>query len=237
MRRSLLALAACGLLFPGASTPQDGAAKPPPADPLLADASYALGFNAGKTCKEQAVELDLDAFERGLRDGLGGAEPRLDEERMTEAMLAFQQQLMKKQADLLAALSERYRRAGRAYLEANAKKPGVRSLPSGLQYEVLAAGNGPTPGPADAVLVNYRGTFTNGVPFDDSATQGGPVLVPLAQVIPGWKEALSRMKVGAKWRLVIPPDLAYGAEPPPGGLVPPNAVLVYEIELVAIPEP
>ncbi len=232
MRRPTLVLAACALLLPGSSPPQD---EPGPAGvALLKDASYALGVNVGRTCKEQAVELDLDAFEQGLRDGLGGAEPRLTEQQMTEAMLAFQQHLMKKQADLVRVLGERFRKAGRDFLATNAAKPGVEVLPSGLQYEVLEPGSGRRPKPADSVLVDYRGSLTNGLVIDDSAEQGGPVSVALAEVIPGWGEALGLMKVGAKWRIVIPADLAYGADPPPGGVVPPNAVLVYELKLVEI---
>ncbi len=128
----------------------------------------------------------------------------------------------------------RRRRKAETYLAANGKKPGVTVLPDGLQYKVLKQGTGPVPKATDTVKVHYAGTLTNGTEFDSSIKRNEPAVFPVNGVIKGWTEALQRMKVGSKWQLVIPADLAYGANPPPGAPIPPNAVLVFEVELLGI---
>ena len=120
---------------------------------------------------------------------------------------------------------------GREYLAANARKPGVVSLPSGLQYEVLRAGSGQPPGPDDVVVAHYRGTHIDGRQFDGTEPGGEPAAFSLRGVVPGWQEALGLMGVGAKWRIHLPPNLAYGEEGSPPAIEP-NEVLVFEIELV-----
>jgi FKBP-type peptidyl-prolyl cis-trans isomerase len=120
-----------------------------------------------------------------------------------------------------------------AYLAANAKQPGVQTLPSGLQYKVVAAGPpGPSPKPGDAIKVHYEGALTNGQVFDSSIARGKPLLMPLANLVPAWMEALPRMHVGDEWMLYVPPELGYGPEG--SGPIPPNAVLVFRIKLLGM---
>ena len=126
--------------------------------------------------------------------------------------------------------------AGLAYLKANKDKPGVHTTPSGLQYEILTEGTGPKPSPADTVTVHYVGKLTSGQVFDSSVARNEPATFPLRQVIPGWTEGVPLMRVGSRYRFTIPPDLGYGAEGA-GGVIPPNAVLVFDIELLAISGP
>ena len=123
---------------------------------------------------------------------------------------------------------------GEKFLAANAKKPGVQATASGLQYQVLQPGNGPKPKDTDTVRVNYRGALLDGTVFDDSAQHGGPATIPLAQVVPGWREGIALMPVGSKYRFWIPASLGYGEAGTPGGPIPPNATLVFEVELLGI---
>ena len=125
---------------------------------------------------------------------------------------------------------------GKAFLEANGKKPGVTTTASGLQYQVIAAGKGPRPKPTDTVRVNYKGMLLDGTVFDDSSQHGGPAQIPLAQVVPGWQEGIALMPVGSKYRFWIPSELGYGESGTPGGPIPPNATLVFEVELLGIGE-
>ncbi|QDV32582.1 FKBP-type peptidyl-prolyl cis-trans isomerase [Tautonia plasticadhaerens] len=234
-RRSIGLLAGCAAALTIAGGPPQGPeAAPVPPDELRTRASYGLGLNAGRVSKQQGIEVDPEAFARGLRDGLSGGEPPYTEEQLSEALLAFQQQLMLKQEQLIREVGARLSREGRAFLQLNATRPGVTRLPSGLQYKVVREGSGPSPRAGDTVFVRYKGTLTDGTLIEDSAEMGGVISVPLERVIPGWREALLLMEVGSKWELFIPPDLAYGPDPPAGGPVPPNAVLVYEVELLAI---
>jgi FKBP-type peptidyl-prolyl cis-trans isomerase FklB len=122
--------------------------------------------------------------------------------------------------------------AGKAFLEANRKKDGVKTLPSGLQYKVLAEGKGKSPKATDDVTVNYRGTLVDGTEFGSSYSQGKPLTLKVNGVIRGWSEALQMMKEGSKWQLFIPPDLAYGGRSM--GRIPPNSTLVLDVELVSV---
>jgi FKBP-type peptidyl-prolyl cis-trans isomerase FklB len=133
----------------------------------------------------------------------------------------------------MAAAAEANKTQGEAFLKTNGAKPGVVTLPSGLQYQILTAGKGPKPTSSDTVMCNYRGTLIDGTEFDASAQHGGPASLPVSGVIPGWTEALQLMPVGSKWRLFVPADLAYG-ERGAGGDIGPNAALIFDIELLSI---
>ncbi len=124
------------------------------------------------------------------------------------------------------------KKKGAEFLTANKAKPGVQTLPDGLQYKVLKDGTGPMPGPTDKVSVNYTGTLVDGTVFDSS--KGTPVSFGVNQVIKGWTEALQKMKVGSKWQIVIPSELAYGENGTPGGPIGPDSTLIFEVELLAI---
>lgn len=206
--------------------------------------SYGIGRNIGNSLKSQGVELDLKAFAAGIADATSGAESRLTEEQLRDAMITYQKQLQKKQAmaelerdPKRKAQAEKNAKDGAAYLAANGKKDGVKTTKSGLQYKVLKAGDGTTsPKETSTVQTHYHGTLTDGTVFDSSVERGEPASFRVDQVISGWTEALQMMKEGDKWQLVIPSDLAYGLTPRPGGPIGPNAVLVFEVELLKIVE-
>lgn len=199
--------------------------------------SYALGLMMGKNLTQQGISLDVDAHAHGLRDGLTGAEPLMTEDEVEKTMVTFQMSMQEQFAKKMAEEAEQNIEAGTAFLEKNKAKEGVVTLPSGLQYEVLAEGEGDKPSETDTVKVHYTGTLVDGTVFDSSVERGQPVVFPVNRVIPGWTEALQLMSPGDKWHLVIPSDLAYGegGHPPKIG---PNSVLQFDVELLEVnPEP
>jgi FKBP-type peptidyl-prolyl cis-trans isomerase FklB len=195
--------------------------------------SYAVGMNIGKGLKQQAASLDIDAILAGLRDGFGDGDARLSEQEMQATLGALQQRLQAaEQARMQAAAGENLA-ASQAFLEQNKQREGVQTTASGLQYEVIEAGDGAMPTVADTVTVHYRGTLPDGTVFDSSYDRGEPVTFPIGGVIPGWQEALQLMKVGSKYKLAIPPDLAYGANGA-GPVIGPNQALIFDVELLGI---
>ena len=215
------------------------AAAPLPADDtnVLTDdrakTSYAVGMSLGHNL--QGADLDPDILLRGFKDEQSGGTTLLTPEEAQTFVRNFQQTLAANRAKMQAALAEKNKTEGDAFLAQNKDKPGVVTLPDGLQYKIITDGTGPSPTPADRVTVNYRGTFIDGTEFDSSAKQGHPVQFILGRVIRGWTEALLRMKVGSKWQLFIPPNLAYGPQGFQG--IPPNAVLIFDVELLSIQTP
>jgi len=195
--------------------------------------SYSLGYQFGKNMKFEGAELDLDAYRDGLRDALDGKDPRMTQEEIRKTIAAFQQRMTAAQQKRQSDQAEKNLAEGRAFLAENGRKEGVSTLPSGLQYKVLAEGSGRTPGRTDTVTVQYRGTFIDGAQFESSYGRAVPPTFQMEGLISGWTEALLMMKEGAKWVLYLPPDLAYGAKGSPP-VIPPNSVLVFEIELVSI---
>lgn len=196
-------------------------------------ASYAIGANIGRSMKKEGVDLDPALISRGIKDGFGGGKMLLTDEQAQTALVAFSGEMKKKQEALIAAVGAANQKTGETFLAANKAKPGVVTLPSGLQYKVLTAGTGPKPTAEDTILCNYRGTLINGTEFDNSAKHGGPTEIPVGGVIKGWTEALQLMPVGSKWQLFIPGDLAYG-ERSPAPQIPPNSTLIFEVELISI---
>lgn len=192
--------------------------------------SYSIGLNIGSTLKQQDLGLNPEALAAGLKDALAGAKTLLTEEEMRETLMNFQRELMTKQLQK----GEQNKKAGQDFLAENKSKPGVVTLPSGLQYKVIREGKGQKPKATDVVKTNYRGTLVDGTEFDKSE-EGEPAQFPLNQVIPGWTEALQLMPVGSKWQLFVPSDLAYGAQGQ--GPIPPNSTLIFEIELLGIEAP
>ncbi|MHC2071035.1 FKBP-type peptidyl-prolyl cis-trans isomerase [Bremerella sp. T1] len=191
-------------------------------------ASYAIGRNIANEVANPDVPFDVEALVAGFRDGLSGKESKLSEEQVTAALQAFQtlvQGQMQKKAEEAA-------KAGETYLAENAKKEGVETTKTGLQYKVIEAGTGATPKLTDTVVCHYKGTLVDGTEFDSSYKRGEPAQFPVNGVIAGWTEALQKMKVGGKWKLYIPANLAYGPQGRPG--IPPNAVLLFDIELLDI---
>ncbi len=196
---------------------------------------YAIGQNIGKTISADKIELDKTALMAGVRDALEGNPSALSNEAMAETFKQFQEQQMAAQMkaqEEQAAKQADVDAKNVAYLEANKAKEGVVVTESGLQYRVLEAGEGEMPGAEDEVTVHYRGTLVDGTEFDSSYSRGEPISFPVQGVIPGWVEGLQLMKTGSKYEFVIPSDLAYG----PGGVgsIPPNSVLVFEVELISV---
>jgi len=219
---------------PSSQTPSQPPAAPNgPFKEAKENYSYALGLSIGENMKRQSVDLDLAAFDQGMKDGLGGGKALMTDEEVKANMNAFQLDLRARKEEKARAETAKAKQEGEAFLEANKSKPGVVVLPSGLQYKILTAGTGPKPAAADTVVCNYRGTFINGVEFDNSEKHGGPATFPVGRVIPGWTEALQLMPVGSKWQLFVPADLAYGARGA-GADIPPNSALIFEVELLSI---
>lgn len=196
-------------------------------------ASYSIGVNIGSGIKANALDLNTDALMAGVQDGISGAKPQLTDKEREETLMAFEQDMMKKETERLKELAEKNKKEGTAFLAANKAKEGVKTLPSGLQYKVLAEGNGAQPKPTDQITVNYRGTLLDGTEFDNSYKRGEPATLQLNGVIKAWSEALPLMKTGAKWELFVPADLAYG-EKGAGRAIGPNSTLIFEVELLSI---
>ena len=194
----------------------------------LEKTSYAIGLNIGNSWKQQDIDANYEFFVRGIKDAKTGGTPLLNEAETVAVLNKFRQDLMAKQQEKL----QKIKGEGDAFLAANKDKPGVISLPNGLQYKVLTERKGPSPKPEDMVEVNYRGTFIDGTEFDANKAYS----TPANRVIRGWTEALTRMSPGAKWQLFIPSDLAYG----PQGKRPkitPNSALLFDLELVSFQSP
>ena len=226
MKYLIVAAAGLGLLASAAALAQDAKKAAPPAAPavpggndLKKQASYSFGLAVGKQLKAQGAEIDVALFSSGLTDAMAGT-PKMTDAQAQQTIEAFQKQVATQR--------------GTAFLAANKAKPGVVTTPTGLQYKVLKEGTGPIPKATDTVATHYKGALIDGTEFDSSYKRGQASEFEVNGVIPGWTEALQKMKVGSKWQLVIPPELAYGASPPPGAPIPPYAVLVFEIELLKI---
>ena len=198
--------------------------------------SYSMGLDLGNYLKSVGDELDIKTLKMGLDDGYSGAEPKMSQEEIAAVQAEFTAKMKAKQEAELEEMKQKNIEAGKAYLEENKKKEGVKVTESGLQYEVLEAAEGETPKATDMVKVDYVGTLVDGSEFDSSVKRGEPAVFGVNQVIPGWGEALQLMQVGAKYRVVIPSDLAYGeAGAPP--VIQPNSVLIFEINLLGIEKP
>jgi FKBP-type peptidyl-prolyl cis-trans isomerase FklB len=198
--------------------------------------SYAIGQYTGSHWKRQGLEtgdINIDRFIEGFRDVILDGNPRLDEQEMNVALRALNTELRGRFEEKRRVFGEKNKAEGEAFLAQNKTKPGVKTTPSGLQYKVISEGAGPNPTPTDNVTVHYRGTLIDGTEFDSSYKREKPQTFRASGVIPGWTEALQMMNPGAKWQLVIPPDLAYG-ERGGGATIGPNAVLVFDVELLSI---
>jgi FKBP-type peptidyl-prolyl cis-trans isomerase len=194
--------------------------------------SYGIGVGAARNFKRQGVEIDLDMVVKGLRDELSGAKLLLSEEDLSAAMTTFQTEMKQKQEQDAKKAAEDNKKAGDAFLAKNKAKEGVVTLPSGLQYKILKAGNGKKPTEADTVDCQFRAALLDGTEFDGSNPGSKPVTFAIKGAIPGWKEALKLMPIGSKWQIFVPPQLAYG-EKGAGGIGP-NATLIFEVELLSI---
>ena len=195
--------------------------------------SYSLGYMFGQSLRAQGLDINLEVYDAGIRDAVGGMNPLLSQEEIQKTVVEIQKRVMAARQKEIKEMAEKNLLESRAFLEENKKKEGVKALPSGLQYKVLAEGAGSkTPAATSQVTVNYRGALLNGVEFDSSYKRGKPATFQVDKVIRGWGEALQLMKEGSKWQLFIPPELGYGDRG--AGPIPPNSALIFEVELISV---
>lgn len=198
-----------------------------------AKASYSIGVDIGRNLKRSTEDLSLQALRVGLRDGFQEDTTLLNDEEMRQVIMNYRKDLIAKREVKRKEMSTNNLAKGEIFLKENAKKEGVVTLPSGLQYKVLKEGTGAIPTATNMVTTHYVGTLIDGTEFDSSLKRGQPATFPVSGVIPGWTEALKLMKVGSKWQLVVPPKLGYG-ENGAGDKIGPNATLIFEVELLDI---
>ncbi len=200
-------------------------------------ASYVVGMTIGKSLEPIKDEVDMDTLIKAVKTTMTGGKALLTDEQAQKVAQAFDQRLQAKKVSESAEALKKNAAEGEAFLAANAKKPNVKTTASGLQYQVLVEGKGPKPTASDMVRVHYKGELLDGKPFDSSYDRGEPAVFSLQQVAPGWAEGVQLMPVGSKYKLWIPSKLGYGEQGTPGGPIPPNATLVFEVELLAIVKP
>ncbi len=197
--------------------------------------SYSIGLNVGHNLGRDSIAINPDAFIRGLLDAALDSSARLmTEAQVQETIMQYQAEQRTKLEEGAKVAGEKNKAEGDAFLAQNKKQPGVVTLPSGLQYKVLVEGKGKTPKLSSSVTTQYSGKLLNGEEFDSSYKHGEAATFPCSGVIKGWTEALQLMKEGSKWELYIPPELAYGPAGMGGGVIPPNATLIFQLELVSV---
>lgn len=191
--------------------------------------NYSVGYQIGGDFKRQGIEMDATAVVQGIGDALSDAEPKMTEEEMRQTLVELKQKVVAEQRKRSVERELEMLAAGEAFMEENARKEGVQTTESGLQYEILEAGTGERPGPQDQVTVHYRGKLINGTEFDSSHKRDAPATFRLDGVIKGWAEGLQLMQEGGKARFVIPPKLGYGDRGPLG-----HRTLIFDVELLAV---
>lgn len=194
--------------------------------------SYSLGYQFGDALKKQGIELNMEIYTSAIKDGLAGKEPLMSQEEIRSTVMELQKRAMAARQAEQKEKAAKNLAEGKAFLEENKKKEGVKTLPSGLQYKVLKEGSGKTPNMNDTVTVHYRGTLIDGTEFDSSHSRNQPAQFGVKSVIRGWAEALQLMKEGSKWQLFIPPELAYGERG--SSAIGPGSTLIFEVELVSV---
>ena len=195
--------------------------------------SYGIGMTIANNFKKQSVDIDPIVFGQAVKDVLTGAKTLLTEDQAQDALAGLQQRMMATQSERMKTLGEKNKKEGDAYLAENKKKEGVKTTPSGLQYKVLKEGTGPKPTEKQTVTVNYRGMLIDGTEIDNSYKRGEPATREVTGFIKGWVEGLQLMPVGSKFQFVIPSALAYGSAGS-GPVIGPDAVLVFEVELLSV---
>jgi FKBP-type peptidyl-prolyl cis-trans isomerase FkpA len=199
--------------------------------------SYMIGMQMGRSLEQVKDEVDVDVIAKAIKTSLAGEKLLMDDKQAQEVAQAFGQKMQAKQIAKMMAEAKKNQDEGQKFLAENAKKPGVKTTPSGLQYQVITEGTGPKPKDTDIVRVHYKGTLLDGKTFDSSYDRGQPATFPLTGVIPGWREGLALMPVGSKYKLWIPSSIGYGESGTQGGPIGPNATLAFEVELLEIVKP
>ena len=191
--------------------------------------NYSVGYQIGADFKRQGVEINPEALVKGIQDALSGEKGLMTPQERRNTLVNLQRQVAALKEQDKPKQAQEYRGEGREFLAENAKKAGVKTMDSGLQYKVIREGAGRSPGVTDTVTVHYRGTLIDGTEFDSSYRKDKPATFRVDRVIPGWTEALQLMREGAKWQLFIPPDLAYGER---GTLA--DKTLIFDVELISV---
>lgn len=195
--------------------------------------SYSIGVDLGRNMAKQKLDVDVNALATGLQNGFSGGPLLLTDEKMKEVLMNFQKDFIVKRNAEIALKAQENQKAGQDFLASNKSKPGIVTLPSGLQYKVITLGKGVKPGLEDTVTVEYKGTLINGKVFDSSENAGHPISFKVNQVIKGWTEILQLMPEGSTFDVYIPSDLAYGSQAV-GSMIGPNETLVFNIHLISI---
>ena len=246
IRITLVALLMCSAFASYAedAKPSPSPSNSPPATSAFKEekdkVSYSLGVDIGRTLQKFQLDLNEAALSQGIADVLGSKPMAMTDQELQETLAAFQQKMMAKQQEAMSkkqdemkVVAEKNKVDGKKFLDENAKKAGVKTTASGLQYKVIKEGSGDKPTDADVVETNYRGTTIDGKEFDSSAKHGSSFSFPVNGVIKGWSEALKLMPIGSKWELYVPSDLAYGDEGA-GEDIAPGSTLVFQVELLSI---
>jgi len=205
----------------------------PALESLKEKESYSIGYQVGLSMMRDGVEVDLDTLIKGLQDAISEKDPLLNNEEMRDLIVDRRERAKEAQMQKLLETRAKNAEETQKFLSENVKKQGIMTTESGLQYKILKAGEGISPESGDTVTVHYKGTFIDGEEFDSSYSRGEPQTFQANRVIKGWTEALQMMKVGSKWKIFLSPRLAYGQKGD-GKTIPPNKVLVFEIELLSI---
>ena len=239
MKMRLVAVAVMSLAMStaiAASTATDAATTAPSATSLTTDMdklSYSIGADLGKNFKKQGIDINPSAMAKGLQDGMTGSQLQLTEDQMKDVLARFQKDLIAKRSADINKKAEENKTKGETFLNQNKTKDGVVTLPSGLQYKIITAGDGAKPAKDDSVTVEYTGTLIDGQVFDTTEKTGKPATFKVSQVIPGWTEVLQLMPAGSTWEVFVPAELAYGSRSV-GGPIGPNETLVFKIHLLSV---
>lgn len=235
MKLSALLLIVLFAFFSACNTPgQNGEAN---LNSKVDSVGYSLGYFYGTNLSNEGVsEISTDGFVAGLQTGIDQNESKLTEEEMQIVLQTYQQEIQMETEMRNQQEAEEENEKGSEFLEENAQKEDVQVTDSGLQYRVIEEGSGVSPSETSEVEVHYRGTLTNGEEFDSSYERGETATFPLNRVIPGWTEGLQLMKEGATYEFFIPGELGYGNNPPPGSIIKPGSVLIFEVELIDVKE-
>jgi FKBP-type peptidyl-prolyl cis-trans isomerase FklB len=231
--KQVSALISAALLVMSSASIHADEAKPMSLDDRSARISYSLGYQIGGDFKDMGVEMDAAAVVKGIEDAMTGTEPLMPQKAMNGILLELKRKAVDSERKQLSQnrreMELQYLDEGKKFMQENAKKQGVKTTASGLQYRIIEAGTGKTPGPTDKVTVNYRGTLTDGNEFDSSYKRGEPATFPLNGVIKGWTEGLQLVQEGGKIQLVVPQELAYGGRGPLA-----HRTLIFDVELISV---
>ncbi len=234
MKKNLFFLFCCLTLLTACNLETKKSAKEPSSlNSQKEKVSYSIGMDIGHTLRQQELDIDPVFVALGMNHAFANATTLLTLEEAKDVLIKWQEEMMQKQMEKIKKQGEENAAKGKAFLEENAKKDGVVTLKSGLQYKILEKGNGTSPKEDDIVSVHYKGTLIDGTEFDSSYSRNKPATFPVNGVIKGWTEALQKMKTGGHWMLYVPAELAYG-DRQAGPVIGPHSTLIFDVTLLSI---